>query len=190
MKTSQNLSAEESLQIITSMINQAKGNIKRNSFYFLLWGWIVVIANLGVFIMLKLELSHPYYVWLIALPAWILTMYRSYKSGRSGTNLTHLAKTNIWLWATYGITIVILIFFGYKLNYHINPLILLTTATPTFVSGIIIRFKPLIIGGVLFWLFGIIGFIVPFDYQTLIAALAITTGYLIPGYLLKAKQES
>lgn len=188
MKTSaENLSAEESLHIITSMINQAKGNVQKNSFYFLFWGWVVVIANLSVFTMLMLNLSHPYYAWFIAVPAWLYTMLRSFRAGKKATNLTHLAKTNIWLWVTFGITILIVIFFGYKINYQISPLILLICATPTFVSGIILRFKPLIIGGILFWIFAILGFIVPFEYQTLIAAIAITTGYLVPGYLLKFK---
>ena len=191
MKTqAENLSAEESLQIITSMINQAKGNVQKNSFYFLLWGWVVVIANLSIFAMLKLGFNHPYYAWFIAIPAWLFTMIRSYRTGKKGTNLTHLAKTNIWLWVTFGITILIIIFFGFKINYQISPLILLICATPTFVSGIILRFNPLVIGGILFWIFGVIGFVVPFEYQTLIASIAITTGYLVPGYLLKFKKST
>jgi hypothetical protein len=82
-----------------------------------------------------------------------------------------------------------LIFFGYKINFQLNPLILLLVSIPTFVSGIILKFKPLIVGGILFWFFGLINFFVPLEYQNLIGALAMICGYLIPGYLLKGESK-
>ncbi len=45
------LKPEESLQIIEKMINRTKENIHENSFYFLLWGWIVLLVNLGQIIL-------------------------------------------------------------------------------------------------------------------------------------------
>jgi len=39
-----NLKAEESLRIIEQMIQRAKGNLNNSSFYFLLWGWIILIT--------------------------------------------------------------------------------------------------------------------------------------------------
>lgn len=54
----------------------------------------------------------------------------------------------------------------------------------TFVSGIIIRFKPLLVGGVIFWVAGTLCFIVsPLD-QYLVGGAAMIFGYLIPGYML------
>jgi hypothetical protein len=40
------LSPEESLQVIRTMIEKAKTTVADNSFYFLLWGWLVFIAAL------------------------------------------------------------------------------------------------------------------------------------------------
>ena len=41
-----NFSPEESLQVIQSMINQTRNSVVDNSFYFLLWGWLVRLGEL------------------------------------------------------------------------------------------------------------------------------------------------
>jgi hypothetical protein len=40
-------------------------------------------------------------------------------------------------------------------------------------------------GSVVFWMAGIFCFMLSFELQHLLAALAIALGYLVPGYLLK-----
>ena len=72
----------------------------------------------------------------------------------------------------------------------INPLILLLTAFATFLSGVTIKFKPLMMGGMVFWIAAIIGFTVAYETQLLIASAAIVLGYLVPGYLLKSKNNN
>jgi hypothetical protein len=64
---------------------------------------------------------------------------------------------------------------------------LLLTALPTFVTGIIVRFKPLIFGGIIFWVLGVINFLLPFEYQNPVSVVAFVLGYLVPGYMLKGK---
>jgi hypothetical protein len=182
----EDLSAQQSLDIITNMIMEAKGNVQRNNFFFLFWGWIIVAANIGMYTLAQIGYAHPYAVWLITLPAWFVSLYIGFKRGKSGRPSTHLDRVSAWLWISFGISIFILIAFGYKINYQLNPLILTLAAVPTFVSGMIVKFKPLMFGGIGFWIFGIIGFIVPMEMQPLVGAAAIVCGYLIPGYALKA----
>lgn len=183
-----NLSAQESLEIIATMIRQAKDNVQRNSFYFLLWGWVVVLAHLGVFALLQTGYPMPYLVWLITIPAAFISMYYGYRSEKRRGHTTILGQTILWIWSSFGITILSMIFFGAHINYQINPLILLICAMPTLVSGVAMRFRPLVLGGILFWIAGIASFLAPMEFQNLIAAAAVVTGYLIPGYRLKTKQ--
>ncbi len=187
---SEKLSAQQSLDIITEMIEQAKGSVQRNSFYFLLWGWSIMLANLGMYALLQLSYEHPYMVWLITIPTWLYSMFKGYQKGNSPRTSTHLDKVTAWLWVSFGIIIFTVVAFGYKINFQLNPVILLISAIPTFVSAMVIRFKPLMIGGVAFWILGIVCFLVPTDIQYLVGALAICVGYLIPGYQLKNKQNA
>jgi hypothetical protein len=183
------LTARESLQIITEMINSAKGNVQQNSFYFLLWGWVILIANAGMFVLTILDVKHPYIVWAITIPAWIISLYRGFTHRNRERVSSHLDSVTGYLWIAFGVCVFTIVAFGYKLNFQLNPLILIISSIPTFLSGAIIRFKPLMYGGVAFWLGGIAGFLLPMNYQPLVGAFAILIGYLVPGYLLRAKAQ-
>ena len=184
-----NLNAQQSLDLITSMIRQAKGNMQKTGFYFLLWGWTIVIANLGVYFMLEFtDIENPFIMFLITIPAAIISMIHGMRQDRKIMASTMFDSIHMWLWVGFGINCFIFAFFGAKTNWQINPVITTMCAVPTFVSGIMLRFKPLIIGGSLFWVFGIICFIVPPHTQFLVSPLAVTVGYLIPGYMLKKSE--
>lgn len=185
---SETLSAQQSLHIIAEMILQAKGKIQRNNFFFLFWGWVIVAANIGMYTLTHLHYGRPYVVWLITIPAWIYTLYRVFTNEKRKDATSHFDRISGWLWMCYGISIFALVFFGFKINYQLNPVILIISAIPTIVSGVILNFKPLIVGGATFWIFGIVCFLVSMETQPLIGAIAILCGYLIPGYLLKAKE--
>jgi hypothetical protein len=188
MKEESPLTAHESLDIITKMILEAKGNMSRNGFYFLLWGSVIILANLGMYTLQKIGYQHYYVTWAITIPAWIISMVRGFRQSKVQHKSTHLDTVSMWLWVTFGITIFTLVAFGSKINYQLNPVILTISAIPTFLSGIVIRFKPLIFGGISFWIFGIISFLTPAETQPLVGAVAVLCGYIVPGLLLQTKE--
>jgi len=191
MKTEdETLTTQESLAIITEMISKAEGNVKENSIYFLLWGSVVAFANVGMFTLIQLDYRHPYVVWLIALPAWAITIYIGYKQGKKARVTSHLDRISAWLWFSFGIVIFTLVVFGKMINYQLNPVILLISAVPTIVSGVIIKFRPLIMGGICLWVFGILCFLVGNPWEFLIGALAMILGYLVPGIMLRNKKAN
>ena len=54
MKNSEKtLSPEESLDLISKTIANFKRNYKSDSYAFLLWGWIIIIASLSHFVIIK-----------------------------------------------------------------------------------------------------------------------------------------
>ena len=183
------LTAQQSLDIIASMMRQTKVNALANSFYFLLWGWTIAIANLAVYLAIKFTtFSNPTVVFAIAIPAAIATIVYGIRQDRSAVASTPLDNVNKWLWIGFGVTCFTLVYFGERTNWQINPIIMCMSATPTFVTGIMLKFKPLLIGGVAFWIFGIACFLVPNELQFLLASIAITCGYIIPGHMLKASE--
>jgi hypothetical protein len=62
---------------------------------------------------------------------------------------------------------------------------LLVAGIGTLVSGWVMKFRPLIVGGILFLLFAIASVYMADDFKLLAHGIAIVAGYLIPGYLLK-----
>jgi hypothetical protein len=88
----------------------------------------------------------------------------------------------------FGITCFIFWIFGKQIGWQINPVIITLCAVPTLISGALLKFKPLIFGGIAFWVFGALIFISSVENQFLLAAIAVTVGYIIPGYLLKKSE--
>lgn len=182
------LTANESLSIITAMIQDAKGKVQRNSFFFLLWGWVAAIANIGFYFLIKADVERPYYIWAITIPAWIVTIWKMRQLRNRSRTKSHFDTITMSLWLSFGVIVVTVVFFGQKINYQLGPVILLLTSIPTFLSGIIVRFKPLVMGAVAFWLCGIISFLVPYETQPLVGGIAIIFGYLVPGYMLNSSK--
>lgn len=180
---------EESLKLITGMIEQARDNFQGFNFYFLLWGWVVALANFGHFFLENyLNYPRPYLVWLISIPAYIVSMVYGFRRSKNQLVITHLDKVISVLWMSFGISVLILVIFGSVIRYNINPVILLLAAFATATTGIAIRFRPLILGGVSFWIASVAAYLVEYKYQYPVGGLGIIMGYLVPGYLLKYRK--
>ncbi|MEL6674118.1 MAG: hypothetical protein AAFR61_18075 [Bacteroidota bacterium] len=188
------LPPQASLDIIRDMIQTARGALKDNGQYLLLWGWLVLIASLAHFVLLvPLEIrngleSLPWLgLPLIGLP---MTYRIRQKHQQSAQVQTHLGRVIAQNWT--GIGVCFLLILGVALAGLIDfqvayPLFIMLYGLGTFLSGQIVRFRPLMWGGIGSWLICIGAFFVPFAYQLLLIALSIVISYLIPGYMLKAR---
>jgi len=183
----ENFSPQESLQLIQSMIEKTRDNISTNRFYFLMWGWVTLVAVLCQF-MLKVFLEYRlhYLVWLAVIPAAIVTMIK----GRKDHNVNHksyVGESMGALWFGLGIGFFILsIIIPFSVGWmKAWPFFILFYGMGTFISGKLIQFKPLVYGGVTCWILAIVTVFVPYDYQLLLAAAAILISYIIPGHLIK-----
>jgi hypothetical protein len=185
------LSPQDSLALIESMIRQAKGKVSNNSFYFLLWGWVIAICNFGMYFILKYTAYGNYApsVWLLTIPAWVITMIYGARQGRNREVTSHLDRVNMWLWIAMAITITPAWALGHKLNWMVNAIILMPVGAATFVSGVIIRFLPLRLGGIVFWMAGVLCYFLDKDDQYIAGGIAVILGYLVPGYLLRSQRE-
>lgn len=185
-------SHEESLSIITSMIDQARRQITDNGFHFLLWGWLTMIACAGHYIMARwTEVAHPYAVWLLMIPGIIISMIYGIRQGKSAHVRTYTDRSMLWVWVAVSVSIIILQVFIHKYNYQIVPILLLLIGNATFVSGWLLRFKLLIWGGIFFWVGAILAFLTNTQYEQIgIMAVCINTGYLFPGYMLRARYKN
>lgn len=184
------LKPEESLQIIETMIKRTKGNLHDSSFYFLLWGWIVLIIIIGQLAMKYLtNFSKPYLMWFVIIPGIIASAIYGYKQGKKNKTSTHLDRINFMVWIAFLISYALVIVFAKEFNYRIGTIIFLLAGNATFITGIIIKFRPLILGGIIFWLGAILMFLLPNNYMEFISPVIIIFGYLLPGYLLRMQNK-
>ncbi|HMV09958.1 MAG TPA: hypothetical protein PK325_09080 [Cyclobacteriaceae bacterium] len=189
-KQNDTLNPHQSLDLIASMIQQAKGNVQKSSFYFLLWGWTIVIANLGVYILIKFtDVKNPFIMFAITIPMAVVAVIYNNRQNKTEVVSTHLDKIHKWLWAGFGLNCALIVFVGKFIGWMVNPMIVLMCALPTFITGVMLKFRPLMLGGLVFWIAGTVLFFLRVEEQFLVAALAISLGYLVPGYMLRKSEK-
>lgn len=184
------MTEKESMELIASMINKAKGRVNETGALYLLWGWLILICCIVQFIGLHFfNYVNSFYIWF---STWILLVYQFFYIGKRqkfNKVKTYTGEINGFVWLVFFICLMLVIFIGTYLQKYeiINPMLLVLYGMPTFLSGIILKFKSLIIGGICCWMLSILSVFIPGDYQLLLTAAAIIAGWIIPGYLLKQK---
>lgn len=188
----ENFSPQQSLQLIESMIKKVRNDISANRFYFLFWGWLSFLAILAQFVLkVIVKYQHHYIVWLCVIPAVIITIVHSNKQ-HGKHHSTYVGDSMRYLWMGIGISFFVLSFVvsnskgGWNIAY---PFFILFYGLGTFVSGMFLKFKPLIIGGIFNWLLACVCVLLPYDYQLLTAAAAILTSYIIPGHIIQSAKN-
>jgi hypothetical protein len=183
------MTGEESLRIITEMINKTKMNISQGSFHLLFWGWLVFVCSLTDYLAGSLTTySHPYYVWFLVIPGVFVSLIYGFVKGRKASVHTYADKLYLWIWMGFLISALVLFTLMSDKLWLVGPFILLLAGYATFASGIILKFKPLIIGGITFWIFALIARFAGGVIEHLALPAAMLTGYLIPGYLLRRRK--
>jgi low temperature requirement protein LtrA len=97
-----------------------------------------------------------------------------------------------YVWLAFVISMVLTAFVLGRVNgaeYYklVNPFFLMLYGIPTFLSGIILKFRPLIIGGIACWVLSVVATFIPYNYQLLLLSVAMLVAWIIPGYALKSK---
>lgn len=190
MQNEQLLSGEQSLEIIHQMINQAKNRFSENGFLYLLWGWLILICSVVHFILLHLNwFSHPEIIWAscwVAIIFQVIFINRKRKKEVVRTYSENIVK---YIWISFSIAMFILFFLLIKNDgwEQVNSLFLMLYGIPTFLSGVVMQFKPLRIGGLVCWGLAVLAtFLMPV-YGLLLLATAMIAAWIVPGYLLRKK---
>lgn len=184
-----NANYNEKLNVIYDMIENSKTKIRENAFFYLLWGWLVLIASLSHFILMKLGFFYSFLAWPIIMSiGMVVSVITGIRMGKRSGYRTHIDTSMIYLWYGFFFTIIVLLAFagGGKLSWEVfNPLIISMYGLGTFVSGGILKFRPLIFGGMCCWVIALCAFFIPGEYTLLLISVSIIIAYLIPGYLLR-----
>ena len=187
----ENFSPQDSLRVIQSMIDKTKDGLSENGIYFLLWGWLVFIGCLLQYTLLVIvKTPRHYYAWLIVIIGFVFSIVHSIKYKRKQRVKTYVSDSMSRLWTGMSISFIALIFIFPNVGWeNAFPFYILFYATGTFISGGLLRFRPLQIGGGICWLLAIAATFVSYQNQILCSAAAIFVSYLVPGYLLTRRQK-
>lgn len=182
----------QSLELIEQMIATARHKTVDNGFHFLLWGVLVALTSILVYI-LSINGMGPvvHFSWAImSAMGMVAALVYERRQTKTAQTQTQLDRIYINLWLGFGLTLVILIFIS--LSYGVIPIaiILALVGLATFISGVINRFRPLVVGAIIFWICAAACTQFNPNTQLLLNAMAITLGYIVPGILLWKKSKA
>jgi hypothetical protein len=190
------LTPEESFKIIDKAISNFKINYKESAQIFLLWGWILTLACFAQFIILKILQSKEAFeqIGLFSIGNWVVLILIGFiiqffivrKINKEKKVYSYLEGYLKSLWMVAVLSIFVAIIICIKLEIEPLAFILLIAGIGTTTTGLLIKFRPLAIGGITFFIFSIATTFVSGEYLNLLAGAAIIFGHLIPGYLLKS----
>ena len=192
MEDNQKFSAEQSLHLIQSMIEKAKQDVVNNSFYLLLWGWLIFIAALLNFGLMRFTgFEQPYLVWNLVWIGVIASIIKGIKDSKKIVVKTFVGETMKFFGISQAILYTGLAFFFGKYDlWHISfPLYTLVYAVTCFFMGALMQFPLLKWTGLLCLPIMVIAVFVSFEWQLLLLALAILISYIIPGHVLYMKEK-
>ncbi len=188
-------SEQESLQLITQMIQKAKNDFVETGISALLWGSIVSFCSLVQFVSFYYPFQGAGYVWTLTFFAVIPQVVISIKENKKKQFRGYHESAIGSIWITFGISMFLLSFyFGFLSSQgidagklHQDTLYLIVYGIPTFSTGIARRFTPMIVGGIACWIFAIASAFTPYPYNMLFVAAGALLAWFVPGLILQRR---
>jgi hypothetical protein len=183
------LNPQESLRVIRETIDLAKRGVGENGFQFLLWGWLVVAASLAEYYMLVNGYGvRAHLAWMVmpVIGAPVSVIYEWRRDQKQKERNT-VREWYGYLWLGFGISLILALVTSILRQSPPIPMVLILAGFATFLSGILIRFRPLVFGALVLWAGAALCLVVAVREHSLIEAGAVILGYLVPGYLLNQK---
>ncbi|MGB8193655.1 MAG: hypothetical protein WCF67_17115 [Chitinophagaceae bacterium] len=193
--TDPEFSPQQSLAVIQSMIETARNQFSENGHLYLLWGWVVFVCSLAQFVLMNyFKYEHHYIVWMLTWAAFIYQFIYIARTRKKDKVKTYADRMIGYVWVAF---VVLMFLFGFLFGREMgdeyyklmSPGFLSLYGMPTFLSGIILRFRPLVIGGIGCWVLAVTSSYIPYEYQLLLLSAAMVVAWIIPGYLLRTKYK-
>lgn len=186
------MTPDQSLKIITGMIGNARQKVQANGFYLILWGCLISLAHIASYIMIQIDMTeYQGIAWMVCVGIGVISsMLYGILVERKKTTGTLLDQIYGFVWLTFFVSWTMMIVFMLMGKIELGGiLIYVFAANSVFLTGAIIKFRPLLYGGIVLWITSIALFLLeyPNSEHQLIGAAGLILGYIVPGLMLNAK---
>lgn len=197
-KTSDSFDETQSLLVIKEMIQVSKNKLKQDGILFIVWGWALFFVSLSGYIgrsfVLTFTLEDILKIFEIVPPllAVIFTIYYIIKQRKKVQTYIGNSLRYVWISLFVSMVLVNLIQFNVlkSINFELqHPIIMVLMAFAVTVTGGILRYRLIIIGGIAFGLLALIASHLKLQEQLLVESVAWIISFIVPGHILYANRE-
>ncbi|MFV0391418.1 MAG: hypothetical protein ACK5KP_05995 [Paludibacteraceae bacterium] len=185
------LNEKESLELISQMIRNSRRRLeKHDGMPFLIWGYITIIVSILVWYLLK-STGNPQWNFLwFAIPVFG-TIFMFFLNKKPDTGVKTFLDTVIqYIWIVFGsggVIVSVITFFCW--TTPVLFIIVLMMGMGASLTGLVIKFNPVVIAGFTGVVLSIFIQILPSAYSFFIFALAFFIMMVIPGHILNYKSK-
>ncbi len=202
------MSGQESLALITTMINKAKESYHDTGVGAMMWGAVVAVCTLVRLAEYHFEFRLPFDIYLLTLAALIPQVFITLREKKERKVKSFDDAYMDYIWLGFGICLFLLIHVinlvyrdwgpvakeyheltghasPFKFHEFIHPLFLILYGLPTFITGAACKFRPMLFGGIFCWLCSIIAVYTNIKIDLLLTALSAVAAWFIPGLIME-----
>jgi hypothetical protein len=181
----ENFTEKDSLKLINEMIGKAKKSHIEKGIASILWGALITFCSLVSLIEAQFKL-YIGDIWLLTIVAVIVQVYFSMKERKNKKYKSYEGETLGYVWTAFGISVFLVSFITANLLYSKDTtgLFMMLYAIPTFITGGVTKFKPMIYGGCFCWVACIISIFTGLKIDLILMAACGLFAWLIPGIIL------
>ena len=184
------LTQQESLALINEMIGKAKKSYVTKGWASIMWGSIIVFCSIATWVRVKFNISLGD-VWRLTILALLPQIYFGIKENKKRGFVSYEGNTLSYVWIAFGISMFVLTIFinAVAIGLQVTSLFMMLYAIPTFITGGVTKFKPMIYGGIFCWIASVISIFTDFETDNLLMAACGLFAWLIPGLILWDKYK-
>lgn len=185
------LNEKESLDLIASMIRNTQNKLEGDagSTSILVWGYVTIAVTLAVWLTIHFT-GHDYwhFLWFAIPVLGVLFTWMFAKKTKKGLR-TYIDRVVTYVWVVLGIGCFLFSFASFFTSVPILTVVLLLVGSGSLITGLIIKFPALAVGGALSMAFSLVMLFIPqtLDYELLLFVLSFICMSIIPGHVLQAK---
>ena len=188
----------QSLQVIREMIEVSHKKMKNDGILFIVWGWIGFLTYMSEFLLNMITHTQrmsqfvKYAGFAMAIAGFVFTAVYIYRQRNKVTTYIGISLRYVWVSLLVCLVLINLIQFNvlHKIIFELqHPIFMVFIAFAIVVTGGILRYRLIIMGGIIFGLLAFLSSYLTMWHQLLAEALAWFIAFIIPGYALYSKRK-
>ncbi len=185
-----NLNEQESLELISQMIRNTKQRLEDGSgLPFLIWGYTTFFVSMAVYYFLN-KTGNPQYNWLwFGIPViGAMGMFVSQKTKQKHSK-NYIDRVIANIWTVMGIAAFFTSFSAFFVRIPVLPMMILLMGIGTALTGLVIKFKPVIVSGFIGMASCVIPYIIHDNIQIVVFGFIFLIMMVIPGHILNYQRR-
>lgn len=191
-------SENQSLQVIRDMIEVSRNKLYKDSIMIIVWGWIMTLGYLLMYLVRTTPMTYGVSRFinltgnLLPIAGILFSGYYIFMQRRKVRTYIGTSLRYVWVAMVCCLMLTNMILFNnlHELNLQLqHPIFMVFIAYSIVVTGVILKYNLLIVGGILFGAAAYMASRYTLDVQLLIESALWFIAFVIPGHILYSRRK-